>query len=374
MAFAEKYANFDLATGDNDGSSEANAWQTPAAVISNVAAGDRVNIKRQSSGYNLTSSVDFNVAGTATSPIWYRAYTSTIGDSGMWLVNYNAAGIAWLSFTGNYCIVEGIDFQPGATTNDNAFVVQGVNSWAIRCRANNRSSASYPNMMFCDIKTVGTGRITTNGTNSHNAIWAYSRLWQSSASSSYAYFLLSDNYGRTHVLINNLIIGNGIAGVDGIFLDRQADSRSSLFSGNVFYNFRNGIYVDENPNATREEIVAINNIFDNMGSYAIYTGTSDAGFMHLLGNSYYDCTDGFTNYPAESIKMLSLALTASPFTSPSTQDFSLNATSGGGASLRSRGYPINELFDWTNMTFKATYSGGGGGLLLHPGMNGGLNG
>jgi hypothetical protein len=32
MAFVEKYANFDLATGLNDGSSEANAWQTPMMV------------------------------------------------------------------------------------------------------------------------------------------------------------------------------------------------------------------------------------------------------------------------------------------------------------------------------------------------------
>ncbi len=43
MAIIEKYANFDLATGLNDGTSEANAWRATTDVV--FAAGERVNLK-----------------------------------------------------------------------------------------------------------------------------------------------------------------------------------------------------------------------------------------------------------------------------------------------------------------------------------------
>ena len=145
MAWAEKYANFDLTTGLNDGSSEANAWQTPAAVIAAVAAGDRVNIKKQSTPYQIvTATINFNVSGTIGAPIYYRGYETTIGDGGFWEVQYNNNSIYGINFNGNFNYVEGIDYSAGALKSQNTFTVSGDDSWAIRCKAITCNTAVAP--------------------------------------------------------------------------------------------------------------------------------------------------------------------------------------------------------------------------------------
>ena len=76
MAWAEKYAS-SAGAGDNNGTSEAHAWDL-ATAIANAAAGDRVNFKG-----NCTTggAVTFNNAnGTTLLPIWWRAYVTNIGD------------------------------------------------------------------------------------------------------------------------------------------------------------------------------------------------------------------------------------------------------------------------------------------------------
>ena len=361
MAYTDRYANFDLATGDNDGSSEANAWRTPAAVIAAVAAGDRVNIKQQSSPYDLTATINFNVAGTATAPIWYRGYLSTIGDGGKWAVAYNTAGTANLDFSAAFLIVEDISFSPGASSNINAFYVDGLWSIAIRCYAHNRtdSSINISNALFCDYEFTNNSRIRTAGTNSASYMIYGCRFKQNGASTN-DNTLYSDTFGMAVSVVNCVFIGSGTAGDDAIFLDRVSDCRGIYLTGNRFYNFDNGIVIDEEPNSTFEQVYITRNVFSTMAAYAIERTNAEAGYVHLFNNWYHACTSGFTNYSAEAERWGNAALTASPFTLAGSDDLSLNDTASAGAVLRTAGFPIQEPYDWDNWAFEATYEGAGG--------------
>ena len=360
MAWTERYANFDLTTGANDGTSEANAWQTPAAVIAGVAAGNRVNIKRQAVPYNLTTTITFNVAGTALAPIYYRAYANTPGDGGFWDVAYNSGGISNLAFSANYAYVEGINFFAGDARNANLFAVEGINSFAIRCKATAyNSEIILANAIFCDIALTSSGsssqsRIRMQGTNSYNNIWMYNRF-RFDELSSYPYGAIVDSYGMALIVCGCVFIGSSVR--NGFFIDRANDARLQLISNNKFYNCNNAIVVDEEPNAVREDITIINNAFSSMAGYAVKRTNTEAGYVRALQNYYHACTSGFSDYSEEAMISGNIALSASPFIDPANNDFSINEIANGGAILRANGFPIQEAFDWETMQFKPTYQG-----------------
>jgi hypothetical protein len=80
MAIRERYAS-SAGAGAHDGSSEADAWSfaemLTSASTGTPAAGDRINFKGT---HTLTGNASFNYAGTITSPVIVRGYSSTIGD------------------------------------------------------------------------------------------------------------------------------------------------------------------------------------------------------------------------------------------------------------------------------------------------------
>lgn len=338
MAWADKYANFDLATGDNDGSSEANAWQTPAAVIAGVAAGNRVNIKRQSAAYNLTASVTFDDSGTAAAPIWYRAYTTTIGDGGFWEVAYNTAGTANLIFSGNYNIVEGVHFKPGASTNANGFSVSGILSWAIRCKGVVKGASNFTNMLRCHLvqTTAGAG-FSKGAVATANSNWLDSYIGRT-GSTSVTQLINLDTYGAVINIAGCVIVG--ISGENAFFLDRANDCRGMWISGNRFYNFDSALVVDEEPNADREQILIANNLFHTMATYGVERVNADGGFVQIVNNYYRSCTSGLTNYSDEA-QFGNVALSADAFTDAANKKFTLNRTANGGQVLRDAQFAID---------------------------------
>ncbi len=75
MAYTEYYVSAD-ATGGNDGTSETTPW-TLAEAFAGAVAGDRVNIK--TGNYSL-STTTLTSSGTSLSRIYYRGYSTIIGD------------------------------------------------------------------------------------------------------------------------------------------------------------------------------------------------------------------------------------------------------------------------------------------------------
>lgn len=76
MAWNEKYVSV-AGAGAHNGTSEANAW-TLAEAVAAVAADDRVNVIKGT--YTLAADLTFATAGTTTQPIWWRGYSTVIGD------------------------------------------------------------------------------------------------------------------------------------------------------------------------------------------------------------------------------------------------------------------------------------------------------
>ncbi len=76
----------DLATGANDGTSEANAWQSLADLSAGVKPMMRVNMKKTAAPITLGADYFFTAGGTS-GMIYYRGYGTNIGDGTKWIGN-----------------------------------------------------------------------------------------------------------------------------------------------------------------------------------------------------------------------------------------------------------------------------------------------
>lgn len=355
MAWTERYANFDLTTGTNAGTSEVNAWQTFAAMAAGVAAGNRVNIKRQAVAYDNTSAITCSVAGTALAPIYFRGYTTTIGDGGLWEVALNTGSLANVTFSGAYTFVEGIKYVGGAIPNSGSLFVSGANSWLIRCYVTVfNTTISYLNMHRCHIRLTGFSLLSIGGTNSFNACWSRNKI-ERIGNSGQTQIISSDIYGQAVQFLDNLVIGVGTAGEDGLLIQRPGNSRGFVIKGCRFYNVNNGINVVVEPDAVREDGQILDNIFSTLAGYGVLRAATETGYTRLAGNLYHACTSGFTNYSQEAQAFGNTSLSAAPFVSSS--NFDLNETAGGGATARAQGFRVTDPYDFSAILDRRVYEG-----------------
>lgn len=77
MAYTERYVSSSAGGGGSGTSGSPWTW---AEMLTNAAAGDRVNVKADGTYARTTSSDNFTSAGTAANPIVIRGYSSTITD------------------------------------------------------------------------------------------------------------------------------------------------------------------------------------------------------------------------------------------------------------------------------------------------------
>jgi len=119
--------------------------------------------------------------------------------------------------------------------------------------------------------------------------------------------------------------------------------------------------------ATLLNLILINNLFTDNGGYG-FNSSSVPQVFTSLNNAYRNNTTAARNNLAAGTN--DITLSADPYTNAAGNDYTLNATAGGGAALRSAGYPASIDVG----AFQALISGGGGGMKIHPGMSGGLRG
>lgn len=112
---ATYYADFDLTTGNNDGSDAANAWRTMADVIAGnngtvPAAGDSVLCK----GTDTTSAVTtVNISGSNTGHIKFIGVDSSwdnVGDTTRAIIDANNGAYVCTSIAGSYIWFENFEF------------------------------------------------------------------------------------------------------------------------------------------------------------------------------------------------------------------------------------------------------------------------
>ena len=105
---------------------------------------------------------------------------------------------------------------------------------------------------------------------------------------------------------------------------------------NNFYNATNEAVRDNQGNGYT--YLVDNNIFWG-GTYGFYAASFGSSVGMTNANAYGNLSvANYTGIPA-GYNSSDIALTASPFKNPSTPDFSLNSTAGGGALLKAAGFP-----------------------------------
>lgn len=135
MVWTERYLNATLSTGANNGTSEANAWRSWAVAATNVVAGQRVNVI--SNHDIVTTLTTLAVAGTTTSPIWWRAYASTIGDGGRHSMDHQ------ILVSGAFNILENFDTFGSFSANEMLeFSGTADGSCAISCTMMNTNGSN----------------------------------------------------------------------------------------------------------------------------------------------------------------------------------------------------------------------------------------
>ena len=94
--------------------------------------------------------------------------------------------------------------------------------------------------------------------------------------------------------------------------------------------------------------------------------------MPCFNNANWSNTSGANRFTS-AVEIGQINLSANPFTDSPNLDFTLNNTSGGGALLRSAGFPGSIQGGNTGFLDSGCYqaSAGGGGLILPRAMSGG---
>jgi len=356
MAYTEKY----VAPGGSEPWATATSAGSPASfdeAMSNAAPGERVNVLEGS--YSPTVLTQTN-NGTATAPIYWRGYSSTIGDlqdvgrlsrtgkldvSNFPVIDFGTSGT--VSF-GSRTILENLHLQNGHTgTNFNGLSA----GFARRCLFEAKSTTNT-----ATLETVEFGNYTScidcdgfhNGTRADGLQSVFSLLDRSQAIGCQAW---------------NPSTGDGTGFNCGLFgfaygclahdltLGASVSSFASGFNRGTIYNVKSdGIKISSSQGNG-----VTDNIIYNVGGYAINMTSQNS--VPVSNNAYGLATSGGTNGFGDIPIFDLIALTADPFTDAANGDFTLNGVAGGGAACKGVSLRGGDLG-----AFDAQGGGGSGGV------------
>ena len=372
MAWTERYCS-PSGGGAHDGTSEADAWDL-AEAITNYASGHRINVIAGTYA-NTTTNRTFGTAGTATSPIWWRGYNSTIGDLDDAPTSQLTPGTDMPEFTwttGRAIISSGADYQSfssiawdSATTTTATVSHTGDRCFFRRCRVDNTGTTSsvhalrilgvYVHVEANHIKNTTHGDCLNLGSSGRAFIHGN-------------FFEGGDN---------GVDAGDTVAVVRNIFDDPDGDAIRITDANNPCYIIGNSIYspggdgieLTQPPDGT----FIINNIFSEVGGYAINQSSgTDTLEIHIDGNLYHSLTSGELNGITEDVQFNKQTDSSSPFTNAGSDDF----TPDSGSNARENGMPglfeANGPTTYLNIGAVQHQATGGGGVVKLIGVGGGL--
>ncbi len=121
----------------------------------------------------------------------------------------------------------------------------------------------------------------------------------------------------------------------------------------------------------------LNTLVTNSGSYGIQASATVES-LFTTNCAFYNNTSGDYSGISAGHKSGDITLTGDPYTDRGSDDYSLNSTAGAGGACRDAGYPttLNNFQTSRNVGAFDVAAGGGGsaGILVHPGMAGGMRG
>ena len=160
---AIRYANFDLATGLNDGTSEINAWQSWADLFAGESAGDVVYVKRTATRHTESAIINFTLFSTTDSDISIvQGYETVIGDGGMFRTSDNMRLTTGV-IVRNMDIVFDSDSVPAVETQklgimENCRIVQQGRA-GIVCRGSVSPQQNYSSLVNCYLERNTDGGV-----------------------------------------------------------------------------------------------------------------------------------------------------------------------------------------------------------------------
>lgn len=321
-------ATFDHAMGSNGNTCTGTIGGsiTLTTVTSSiVVTGNTIWIKGGTT-YTLTTP-GINVSST-TGQLYFIGYTTTHGDATSPVASITNSGSSFRTFStgsGNVTFKNITMTGIGASQVNNAVFATG--------------SVTAINDAFFGYGAVdGT---TYTSTNTFIMINCYSDSSNVKFYDNAGTVFIADSYlaGSSG---NTVQIGGSGTVINSIFNGTTNTADSIYFNGSnllLLNNTINGTHNNgvEIASASGHVVIQNNLIYGSTGVGLAVNSAVPAGTVDLINNAYGNNTGGnllgITAGPNDQI------LTASPFTSAGTGDFSLNTTAGGGALCRATGFP-----------------------------------
>lgn len=356
--WVDKYINFD-ASGANDGSSEANGWQTWADAIAGLGATasvpTRVYVKNPSTRYELPATQTITNSAGPDAPLWFLGYDSITGDGGLCRMRMGTGGIKYdFRVTGRNLVIEGFDIDTEQNGTTVFFGDIAVELTLLRIKATQQAGQTSASLSLradticgCYVKSSIGASTRILDTDNNTGVMCYNTVIStnggSAGTSCMAYLL------RGGVLIGNVFDGGG--GSKVYYNTLQFSATPNICANNTFYNCGNALTLDGDFfDLAERNMLIMNNLFQDC-IYGVYHDTGNVNEANqpavMVYNNYYrSMTSGFTtmdtNYDGGDV-WGNILLSADALTDPSNGDYSLNNIAGGGAVVRNASFPNSTI-------------------------------
>ena len=322
-----------LTTGTGATLNIGGALKTISQLGSIIVSNNGVFIKNEASYATTTG---FTLSASGTSVIGYN--TSRFDQGHPTLIDSPAtSSITVLNFGGSYVANLTLDCNSAGTS---AGLQVGSFATVYNNKAQNCASAG----LYAQLGNQGTVLFISNEV--FNMTSSSSIAIQTYYPSGFGFQEAIGNYVHDGIGVGikavSWVQGNIVANMSGGSSDCYQNV--SFAFGNTAYNCgRNGIYFNNNANTPS---VVLGNLLVNNGGYGIAYQNTIIPTANNNPNAFYNNTSGNTNanysvfHPYYNSTVSDITLTASPFVNPSSGNFGLNTTAGGGALVRGTGWPL----------------------------------
>lgn len=268
------------------------------------------------------------------------------------IINCNAVGTNCAAITGNYSAAFNCIFKGALNFGAN---VSGNGSGLYNCQITTAGGATNGAAVVLGLSGGSGWRVKNCYINANTTVGV-------------------SIIGTYAALIGNIIASNTGASSDGVLVSAAYSAVAVLMYGNVLYsNGRDGY----RSTANYEISEISNNIFVSNVGIGLNTSAMNPVINDVLmhHNAYYN---NGTARSGNNAGTGDVTLTGVPFTNAGSGDFSLNNTASQGAACRSAGFPGVLVAGGTGYedigALRHQDPSGTGGMLVHPGMQGGARG
>lgn len=375
MAWTERYVRAD-ADGTGNGTTDANsgvngAW-TLAQAITNAAAGQRLNVKTGTYAYTTTA-MTFANDGTTTAQILWRGFSTTPGD----LDDDPQTGTrpSFTTTTGQisfstlaYNMFQNIIFSSSGNdiaclgSNDLMFLrCSFICSWS-NSGGYAFGTGNLVNVVFvgCAFEATTTATACVNHTGSQNGHARFVGCVLTGGTSCY----------NTAVSVGNVLFSRCLFESPSTYGIRVTTDTGVFLTvvDSTFYNCGTACISFDSTQTL--PIVMVNNAFVSSG------GGFDFGASELVlavNSLYYNLTSGLNLGTGDIVSIDEISDSSQPLENPPT-DMTLKSTSTGAGEGFPQPFTGETYYNYSDIGAVQRLAGVGGGMLVHPGMTGGMRG